>query len=157
MIFSSLHANDNLQKYPPCIRLALTYLQSRDFTKMDPGIYPIQGDGMYALLMDTTTAPITDKRAESHKKYVDIQFIVHGREQQGCAPDSGKYPIVDCNIENDLYFYEQIDNESFLTATEGCYSIFFPNDIHRPGCMVDKPETVRKVVVKVSISTLNKS
>ena len=38
-----------------------------------------------------------------------------------------------------------------ILATKGCYNIFFPNDIHRPGCMVEHPGKVRKVVVKVSM------
>ena len=40
-------------------------------------------------------------------------------------------------------------------AVKGCYAVFFPNDVHRPGVCVDgKPLDYRKVVVKVSLDLL---
>ena len=43
------------------------------------------------------------------------------------------------------------ETETFSIATKGCYNIF-PNDIHRPGCMVGTPwKGEREVVVKVSM------
>ena len=69
----------------------------------------------------------------------------------GYAPDIGDLTVADGKEEGDIYFYDDVGDESFLIATKGCYNIFFPNDIHRPGCMVDHPGKVRKVVVKVSM------
>ena len=155
MIFSSMNAHDDTTKYPKGLRIALNYLSGKDFTKMEPGKYPIIGKEVYALVMDITTAPGENKRAESHKKYMDIQFIVQGREKQGFAPLYGNETIIDSQEEKDIYFYENICNESFLDMKAGCYSVYFPNDIHRPGCMIDKPCTVRKVVVKVSMNFFN--
>lgn len=33
--------------------------------------------------------------------------------------------------------------------TDGCYAVFFPEDVHRPCCMMDAPEDVKKIVLKV--------
>ena len=131
MISSSIYTNEDLGKYPEGIQKALEYLMSRDFTQMEPGTYAIDGKDIYAMVMDITTCASADKRPEIHKKYADVQFVAKGREMLGFAPDVG--------------------DESFLIATKGCYNIFFPNDIHRPGCMVEHPGKVRKVVVKVSM------
>jgi YhcH/YjgK/YiaL family protein len=38
--------------------------------------------------------------------------------------------------------------------TEGSYAIFFPQDVHRPGCIKNKATPIRKVVVKVALSEL---
>lgn len=155
MIFSSIYANDDTTKYPAGIQKAVEYLKNNDFIDMEPGTYAIDGDEIYAMVMDLTTAPLKDKRPEIHKKYVDVQFLVTGKERLGFAPDQKNQSIVDGNEENDIYFYSDVEDEGFVVALPGCYSVFFPNDIHRPGVMNgDKPELVRKVVVKVSINQL---
>lgn len=154
MISSSIYTNEDLSKYPEGIQKALEYLMGRDFTKMDPGTYAIDGKEIYAMVMDITTCPVADKRPEIHKDYVDVQFVAQGREMLGFAPDVGDLSITDGKEESDIYFYNDVGDESYLVATKGCYNIFFPNDIHRPGCMVEHPDKVRKVVVKVSMGRI---
>ena len=70
-------------------------------------------------------------------------------------PDTGKYEVDERFDERDLIFYKSVENEGFIEATPGCYSIFFPADVHRPAVAVDEPMTVRKVVVKVSVALLS--
>ena len=155
MIFSSIYASDDTAKYPVGIQKAIKYLKSNDFTAMELGTYAIDGDEVYAMVMDITTAPIEDKRPEIHKKYADVQFLVTGKEKLGFAPDKRDMEIIDGKEENDIYFYADVKDEGFVAATPGCYSIFFPNDIHRPGLVCgNETETIRKVVVKVSINQL---
>ena len=73
----------------------------------------------------------------------------------GFTPDTGKYEVDERFDERDLIFYKSVENEGFIEATPGCYSIFFPADVHRPAVAVDEPMTVRKVVVKVSVALLS--
>ena len=56
--------------------------------------------------------------------------------------------------ERDIIFYHDVNDESELTMTEGSYAIFFPQDVHRPGCIKNKATPIRKVVVKVALSEL---
>lgn len=156
MIFSSIYANDGLEKYPEPIREAITYLTGTDFTNAEPGTYELHGRDMYALLMDAETVPVEKKRVEAHRDYLDIQYTVSGREKLGFAPYHGDEKILEEKEEKDIYFFDNPENESFLISTGGCYSIFFPNDLHRPACAVEGPEKVRKVVVKISMDLLKK-
>lgn len=157
MIYSSFRAKDDPQKYPPALRIALDYLQSRDFTRMEQGTYPIQGQKIYALVQEIVTCPAAEKKPESHKKYIDVQYVAEGRERLGFAADDGSEPVVSSREEHDIYFYGDVKDESFVIAKSGDYSIFFPGDIHRPGCMVEGPEKVRKVVVKISVEALDRT
>jgi len=50
--------------------------------------------------------------------------------------------------------YTGVDNKSMLTMTPGSFAVFMPTDVHRPGCVVDQPQAIRKVVVKVRASLL---
>ena len=45
-------------------------------------------------------------------------------------------------------------NMKMLPMTDGCYAVFFPEDVHRPCCMMDTPEDVKKIVLKVRVDSL---
>ncbi len=154
MIFSSIYGKDDLSKYPQAIQTAIAYLKANDFVNMEPGVYEIQGKDIYAQVFDVETGAASDKRPEVHEKYADVQFLASGRERLGFAPDTGKCKVDERIAEKDLIFYESVENEGFIEAVPGCFSIFFPEDIHRPACASGEPMKVRKVVVKVSVALL---
>lgn len=154
MIFSSIYAKDDFGKYPKAIQTALEYLKSHDFTTMETGVYQIQGNEIYAQVMDAQTGAVSEKRPEVHEKFVDVQFLASGRERLGFTPDTGSYEVDERIEEKDLIFYKAVEQEGFVEAVPGCYSIFFPADVHRPAVAADEPMTIRKVVVKVSVALL---
>lgn len=154
MIASSIYAGDDTGKYPASIQRAIEYVKAHDFTKMEPGDYPIDGDRIYAKVFDLTSKPVEETRPEVHKQYIDVQFWVNGEERMGYAALKKPYPVVEANEEADLYFLDGVEDESFIKAVKGDYMVFFPNDCHRPGVTIDTPLTYRKVVVKVHVDTL---
>ena len=149
MIFSSIHTCDNYAEYPEVIRKVIDYLKSNDFVNMEPGVYEIQGKDIYAQVFDAETGSVEEKRPESHKNYLDVQFLASGEEKLGFTPLKVEYEVDEYFEERDLIFYKKVENEGFVYATPGCFTVFFPCDVHRPAVAADKPMTVRKVVVKV--------
>ena len=83
MIFSSFASGDDSSKYPKGIRIALDYLKCTDFESMEPGTYPIDGDDIYAEVKDLDTAPAEERKMETHKRYIDVQYVVTGKEKMG--------------------------------------------------------------------------
>lgn len=154
MIFSSIYANEDMSRYPEAIQKALVYLKEHDFTIMEPGRYEIQGNEIYAQLMDAKTAEASEKRPEAHVKYLDVQFLVSGKERLGYAPNTGKSEIDEQFDDRDVIFYKTVEHENFVDSVPGCFCVFFPEDIHRPNVASGEPMTVRKVVIKVSMSLL---
>ena len=154
MIFSSIKNGDVFEKYPAAIQKALEYLKGHDFTSMEPGVYEIQGREIYAQVFDAQTVPMEEKRAESHEKYLDVQFLASGRERLGFTKNTGDYKVAERIAERDLIFYESVENEGFIESRPGCFCVFFPSDIHRPEVISGEPMKVRKVVVKVSVTLL---
>lgn len=155
MIFSSVYANDNVRNYPAAIQKAIAYLKETDFDKLEDGVYEIDGKRMYAQVFRYTSKPASEAKPELHRKYLDVQYWICGEELFGIAPSNGVGNCIEEIDERDLYFYDGVANESFVHATQGCYAVFFPNDVHRPGVCVDgKPLDYRKVVVKVSLELL---
>ncbi len=154
MIFSSIYAKDDITKYPQAIQTAIEYLKANDFVTMETGVYEIQGKDIYAQVFDSETGAVETKRPEVHEKYIDVQFLASGKEKLGFTPDTGNYEVDERIDERDLIFYKAVENEGFIEATPGCYSIFFPADVHRPAVASGEPMKVRKVVVKVSMALI---
>lgn len=51
---------------------------------------------------------------------------------------NGVGKCIETREDDDLYLYDDVKNEFFIHATEGCYAVFFPNDAHRPGVCVGR-------------------
>lgn len=155
MIFSKLTAKDPLTAYPKTIRQALEFIQKTDWKAIENGKHPIDGDKMFANVMDMTTRPFEGSHPEIHEKYIDLMYWPEGGEKIGVAPYLGVEPILESRPENDIAFLASVDGESVLTATEGCFGVFFPWDAHRPGLFLeDGPAVSRKCVVKISVELI---
>lgn len=147
MIFSSI--DQEIKYYPQAIQTAIAYLRDHDFTKMDAGVYEIQGKDIYAQVFDAMTGPVEEKRPEAHEHYLDVQFLASGKERLGFTMNTGTYEVAEHLVERDLIFYKEVENEGFIESVPGCFCVFFPSDIHRPAVASGEPMNIRKVVVKV--------
>ena len=104
-----------------------------------------------------TTCPKNTKRPEVHRDYIDVQYMVHGHELIGFYPDCGDGAVLEDNLDsNAVLFYQERedDHEIMLPMTDGCYAVFFPEDVHRPCCMMNGPEEVKKIVLKIRVDSL---
>lgn len=156
MFYSSVKTSENMKKYPEAIQKAVEWLKTNDLEHMEAGKYEIDGKKMYAMISDTKTEPVADRKPEAHKNYIDVQYLVTGEEKLGFVNISEEYVPVTVNEEKDVLFYahEDIKGESFVNAKPGDFSVFFPSDIHRPGCAVNEPMAIRKAIVKISIELI---
>lgn len=133
----------------------LHYLEKTDFLNKPDGKYEVEGDSFFGLVQEYQTAPKGEKKAETHAKYIDIQYIGRGIEVIGFA-----FPNRDHQIEEDLLqekdavFYKTVKGEFDLIMDEGSYAIFFPDEIHRPGCSFESGCRVKKVVLKIAADLL---
>ena len=143
---------------PKPLKTAVQHLKDTDFTALPVGNYDLQGKDIYVQVFDATTKPIAETRAEVHRQYIDVQYSCNGKERMGFASDTGTLAVAEDLLEaRDLLFYTGMENESTLTMTPGSFAVFFPSDVHRPGCLLDQPASVRKVVIKVRASLLAES
>ncbi len=135
---------------PDNILKGLKFLAETDLANAEPGRIDIDGDQMFALVQDYTTKSPSEKRPEAHESYIDIQFVFSGKEAIGFAPLVEMPEVVkDLMEEHDVRFFGDVPDECFLTFSAGSYAVFYPWDIHRPGCWAEQAEDVRKVVVKI--------
>ena len=155
MIYGNIHAKETETAYAPAIREARHILRTTDFSGRHHGKY--SGDRLILQINEITTGPKAEKRPEVHRRYIDVQYMVHGHELIGFYPDCRDGEVLEDQLEtSDVLFYkERTDvHEILLPMTDGCYAVFFPEDVHRPCCMMDAPEDVKKIVLKIRVDSL---
>ena len=152
MIYARLDAERSI--YPEALQEALSYLENHDISKMEPGKHPIKGDKMFAVVVDVALADAEAVKPEAHRTYIDLQYWQDCSTKFGIAGLTDRSVLLEEHPENDVWYYQKPEDESFVTAQPHSFAVFFPTDIHRPDVRVDGPETIRKCVVKIDRTLL---
>ena len=130
------------------MRLAFDYLKAFSPDVAD-GRYDVNGDAVFALVQSYATVDATQKKLESHRQYLDIQYVAEGLERIQHVPVDALVAATSYVPEKDCTHYRDSNRTTDLILGAGSFAIFFPNDGHKPGCSVDGPVRVKKVVMKV--------
>jgi YhcH/YjgK/YiaL family protein len=154
MIFDRIENLNYYYRLGPRLKKALKYLEKTDLTKLPEGKIEIEGDDVYAMVSTKRTQPYMEARYEVHKKYIDVQYAIEGKEDILCGFSRTAGNLIEENPEKDVYFYNNSTGRP-ISIGEGCLLILFPTDIHAPGLTyLDKPENAgicKKIVVKVRV------
>ena len=149
------HWDKEKHLYAPAIQKAVAWLRINDLAALPTGRQEIDGDKLFALVSEYSTEPKEKRRAESHRKYVDVQYIAKGTEIIGYARLKDDYEVLEDKLaEKDVIFYKNPADESDIIMSEGMFGIFFPWDVHRPNCAWGEPGPIRKVILKISVDSL---
>ena len=124
------------------------YLRTTDLDSLQSGKPNIDGDTIFALVQEYNTKPSDECKLESHKKYIDIQYVIRGEEMMGVTTQNNQ-KIIEVNEEKDYTFYE--GTTSLVRVSKGMFTIFFPADLHQPCVQTESAAEVKKVVIKVMI------
>ena len=126
---------------------AFAFLKNHDLTKLAPGKYPIDGDKVYAAVTDDPTKDYDQSKWESHKKYIDLQYVISGEEKIGVAPVGDVKVTEPYNGEKDIAHYS--GPGKLYIAKPGTFFIFFPGTAHRPNITTGGNKTDQKIVIKI--------
>ena len=150
MILTTLAEADALAALGPGIAAGVRWLRAFDPALAD-GRHDIDGDEVFALVSTYDTGPATEKRFETHRVYVDLQYVAAGTERILHAPAEGLAVETPYDEAKDIAFYAEPKASSSLLLRAGDLAVFHPADAHKPGCMAGGRDPVRKVVVKVRV------
>lgn len=132
----------------PGLTAGLDFLRTRRFESVEPGRVEIDGDRLFAIVQEYETKAPGSGKWEAHRRYWDIQYVVQGTEVMHWADiahlEAGAYVP-----EKDFLPLEGTGD--LITLRTGMVAILSPQDAHMPGMAIERPERVRKVVVKVAV------
>lgn len=151
MILTTLASADACAALAPGIAEGVAWLRAFD-PSLGDGRHPIDGSRVFALVSSYDTGPATERRFESHRAYLDVQFVASGAERILYAPIGSLEVATPYAASDDIMFYAEPKASSSLLLRAGDVAIFFPDDGHKPGCMAGGRDAIRKVVVKVRLS-----
>lgn len=130
------------------IAKGFSFFRNTDLDAIPSGKHNIEGDTIFALVQEYQTKPLAECKLESHKKYIDIQYVIRGEEFMGITTKNNQ-KILEVNEDKDYTFYE--GSTSLVRVSKGMFTIFFPDDLHQPCVQTEYASEVKKVVIKVLI------
>ena len=139
---------ENYKGAHPRFEAAFCALKKLVADNAEVGKYEIDGQNIYAMVQEYQTKPLAEKKFEIHKNYIDIQYIVSGKEVMGNESLDKLTPMNE--YKPDVQHVYMNDGYDRIFLSDGEFAIFFPKEPHAPGVAVDdKPSAVKKIVVKV--------
>lgn len=148
MIIDHLTNADRYRSLHRGIGTGIDFLLRPGLGSLSAGRYDLDGDRVYALVSDYTTSPLAERRWEAHRRYIDLQCIVAGRERIGYAPLTRLKPEPYDEAKDMLRLTGEGE---CLTLGAGDFMLLWPDDAHMPGVADGEPAAVRKVVVKIRL------
>ncbi|HDL5732372.1 TPA: YhcH/YjgK/YiaL family protein, partial [Mannheimia haemolytica] len=129
-------------------------LKSLDLVNLELGWQELE-NGIRMNVMSFETTPAEGKKAELHRKFIDIQLLIDGEEmiEYGLSqPDLSKYD--EYRDEDDYQLTAEIDDKNNLILKPNMFAIFLPYEPHKPGNSVNGNKTLKKLVVKVPVELI---
>jgi len=126
---------------------AFAFLKNTNLDTLSAGKYPIDGDKVYASVTVAPSKEFDQSKWESHRNYIDLQYVIKGKEKIGVAPVASATVVSPYDPTKDLANYTA--EGKYYTAEPGTFFLFFPQNAHRPNIKVDGYDTVKKIVIKI--------
>ena len=142
--------------YPAALHTAMQFLHT-NLHALPDGKYPIEEDAIFGVVYRGNTVPMAEKEPELHGQYIDIHYVVEGKERyvvQPCPP--GVPPTKDAMATADVAFYPQDPTANILDLGPGQYVVFLPWQQHTPCCAVGECGPLFKVILKIRADLIQK-
>jgi len=151
MIYDKIEYADIYLNKNEYINRAIKFLQTEDLNALSAGRHEIDGDNVFALVLEYDTHPVLEGKWEAHRKYYDIQYIVEGTEQIAIA-HIDRMQVVEPYNENGDYELFSGEVEALKTLKEKDFILLSPHEVHQPGIFLnDSIKKIKKIVVKALI------
>ena len=142
---------DNIETYlglSDDIKLGLEWL--RDVKQdVENGVHEL-APRVKVVVSEYETKAVNENGYEAHRDYIDIQYLISGKEKICSLPLEYLKEIKAYNKDIDAVFFQEtgVPTQEMLLGNF-YFAIFFPQDGHMPCLNADGTEKVKKVVVKI--------
>ena len=141
---------ENVKRYFKAPIFEEIFQNLKDFDVNTPnGTYKTH-DLYYFKVMSYETQ-INPEIIESHKKEVDVQILLSGKEKIKIYKKNDVTVLKEYDAEIDCQFYDELNSPiSELTLEPNFMAVFFPNDIHGPlYAYENQVSKIKKIVIKI--------
>lgn len=150
MIYDSINNIDFYSNNHKNLNKAIAFLKRDDLSTLNPGKHTIFGEQVFALVLEYDTHPLFEDKWEAHRKYYDLQFMLSGTEKIALSDIKDMKVTQSYNSVDDYELFSGTGD--LLTLKQNDFILLKPHEVHQPGIILkDKPEPIRKIVVKALI------
>ena len=127
------------------------FIKKVEELNLEDGKYEILGEDLFALVQTYETKDASECKFETHKKYIDVQYVRQGKEVMNYKLKDQLVVTEDLSEQSDVIFYEDTTDYTSVLVEEGSFALFSTQDGHMPGVKYNHKETVKKIVFKIKI------
>lgn len=149
--------HDCIENWPlyfdhPAWRRAFEFLADLSEASKEAQRVSIQGDDIYASIQSYRTAGPEGAVLEAHNRHIDVQMSLVNSEIIDWFPRSCLQSLSPYDLSGDCELFVRPGPSPVRVHNRpGFFTVLFPGDAHMPKQMAGPvPETVKKVVVKLS-------
>ena len=133
---------------------AFEFLERKTLPDVPVGKHAIEGEQVYALVQKLPSRAAETAQFESHRKYIDLHYLVSGQEITGFAPADSLKLAVAYDESKDVILYAIPPQYTQIEMKPGRFAIYHPGQAHLPNCHFQGPHDLHKVVIKVHVDYL---
>lgn len=138
-------------QYPERWKATFEYLKNTDLNSLSSGEHEIMRREVYAIVSEYAPKEEATCNFEAHRNYIDLQYLIKGKEKIGVTTLDKLVPICDYDEEKDIIFFKPDAPATYEVATPDVFYVFFPKDPHRPSIKDTDGVTVKKIVLKIKM------
>lgn len=112
------------------------------------------GDKLFAKTLRLDTGSRNSFKWETHREYIDLQYIVGGGEIIEWAPAAKLAADGAYDVSTDFQFYSESDPDASLSMKDGLFVFLLPTDGHKPLVSNGVDRHVHKAIAKIHRSLL---
>ena len=150
MYLGNIKQLDESRTLRSCIRSIIK--RSLEYRVRPLGRYEFDGRDCAVTFSEDPLQKETERSAEVHEKFLDIQIVLEGSERYGFAPFPDRKLITDNRLSTeDIAFFDRKMEMGYADLHEGDFIIFRQGEAHKPLCIAkDGGKKVRKAIIKLS-------
>ena len=147
MIIDSLKNSALYTDIHPLFAQAFMFLRAGHANTLPLGRHEIDGEKLFAVVIEGAQKGHDAVKFEGHRKYIDIHFTVSGTDVIGWRDTSSCTPEGEFNEKEDYTFFTTRPT-TWVEVPADSFAVFFPHDAHAP---MGGEGNIRKIVVKVLV------
>lgn len=129
---------------------AFAYLKDTDLKSLANGRHVIDGTNVYAIVTEAPTKDYDKTAFESHRKYIDLQYVITGEEKMAKTGVPSVAVSKPYDEAADIAFYT--GEGKMYKVPAGTFMLFFPTEAHRPNITPGGNKVVKKIVIKINVA-----
>ena len=150
MILSTFSQSSRYAALHPLFPRTFEFMRSTNLLALAPGIHNIIGEHLFAIVENVPGRNRAQAQLECHRKYIDIQLVLHGVDEMGWKSLHDCHePVADYSAEKDIQFFSDAP-ASWIATPPNTFCIFFPEDAHAP---LVSTGTIHKVIFKIAVGS----